>query len=257
MYRRATVIGIFSAKGGVGKTTTVVNLGMALAQRLKNRVLIVETNIMVSNLCLYFGITEPSVSIQDILTGKIRAEDAVMKYEGRLDILPGATGFVREPGPLDLSRFIDPLRRKYDIILLDTAPGFGWDVWAGLRVCDEIVIVCQPEIPSVMGALQTFMMAEEWKIPVIGVVVNRVTNKKYELPISDIKKSLGDSTISVIPEDETIKESVAKGIPVVLSAPTSSSAVEFARLARAILARIKGKKRAKYGARPKRSRWVA
>lgn len=256
MYRKGTVIGVFSAKGGVGKTTTVVNLGMALAQKLKNRVLIIETNIMVSNLCLYFGITEPSVSIQDILLGKVRVEDAIIKYEDKLDILPGATGFVKELGPLDLRRFIDPLKREYDIILLDTAPGFGLDVWAGLRVCDEIMIVCQPEIPSVMGALQTFMIAEEWKIPVIGVVVNRVTNKKYELPISDIKKSLGDSTVSVIPEDETIKESVAKGVPVILTTPNSTSAVEFLRLARAILARVKCKKRARRGPRPRGLRYM-
>lgn len=245
-------MGIFSAKGGVGKTTTVVNLGMALAQKLKNRILIIETNIMVSNLCLYFGITEPSVSIQDILLGKVRVEDAIIKYDDKLDIMPGATGFMKELGPLDLGRLVEPLKRKYDIILLDTAPGFGMDVWAGLRVCDEIVIVCQPEVPSVMGALQTYMVAEEWKIPVIGVVVNRVTNRKYELPISDIKKSLGGSTISVIPEDETIKESVAKGVPVVLTAPNSSSAVEFIRLARAILARIKSKKRARHGPRPRK-----
>lgn len=254
MLKRGTVIGIFSAKGGVGKSTTVVNLGMALAQKLRNRVLIAETNIMVSNLCLYFGMTEPPVSIQDILLEKVKVDDAIIKYEDRLDVLLGATGFIKELGPLDLNILLDPLRRRYDIILLDTSPGFGSDVWAGLRACDEIVIVCQPEIPSLMGALQTFMVAEELKIPVICVVVNRVTDKKYELPISDIKKALGDSTISVIPEDMMVKESVAKGVPVILAAPNSPSAVEFSRLASAILARIKSKKRAKYGPRPRRTR---
>ena len=50
MKRRGVIIGVFSAKGGVGKTTTVVNLGTALAQKLKNRVIIVETNMTASNL---------------------------------------------------------------------------------------------------------------------------------------------------------------------------------------------------------------
>jgi len=240
------VIGVFSAKGGVGKTTVVVNLGMALAQRAKGNVLLVETNVTVSTLGLYFGMTEPPVTIQDILMGKVKVEDAIVKYENTLDVLPGATGFVKEVGIMDLSSLIDPLRKKYSIVLLDSSPGFGLEVYSGLKVCDEILIICQPEIPSMLGALQTYRIADEWKIPVIGVVVNRVTGKPYEIPVNDIKKTFGGVTVSVIPEDPKIPESVAKGVPVVASAPNSPAAIEFVRLAKSIHAHIKSQRRVKY-----------
>lgn len=244
--KSGTVIGVFSAKGGTGKTTVVVNLSMALAEKMRGDVVLVETNVMVSSLGVYFGITESPVSIHDIVSGKVKAEDAIVRYEGKLDVLPGALGFVKEFGIVDMTTLIEPLRKKYSVIMLDSSPGFGVEVYAGMKACDEILIICQPEIPSLLGAIQTYRMAEEWKIPVMAVVVNRHKGKDYEIPIPDIKKAFRGANVFVIPEDDKVPESVAKGIPVVLSAPDSPAAIEFNRLARAVLAHIKSQKQVKY-----------
>ncbi|MEM2874523.1 MAG: MinD/ParA family protein [Candidatus Hadarchaeales archaeon] len=244
--KSGTVIGVFSAKGGTGKTTVAVNLSMALAEKMKEDVILVETNVMVSSLGVYFGIMESQVSIQDIVSGKVRPEDAIVRYGEKLDVLPGALGFVKEFGIVDMSALIEPLRKRYDIIMLDSSPGFGVEVHAGMKACDEILIISQPEIPSLLGAIQTYRMAEEWKIPVMAVVVNRYRGKDYEIPISDIKKTFRGANVFVIPEDDKVPESVAKGIPVVLSAPDSPAALEFNRLARGVLAHIKSQKQVKY-----------
>jgi len=254
LKKSGTVIGVFSAKGGTGKTTVVVNLSMALAEKMKKDVILVETNVMVSSLGVYFGITESPVSIYDIVSGKVKAEDAIVTYQGKLDVLPGALGFVKEFGILDMTTLIEPLRKKYSIIMLDSSPGFGAEVYAGMKACDEILIVCQPEIPSLLGAIQTYRIADEWKIPVMAVVVNRYRGKDYEIPVPDIKKTFRGANVFVIPEDEKVPESVAKGIPVVLSAPDSPAGMEFNRLARGVLAHIKSQKQVRYLKR--RSAWV-
>lgn len=244
--RYGTVIGVFSGKGGAGKTTAVVNVSLSLAQKMKDKVLLVETTLPVSTLGLYFGITKPPISIQDILMGRENAEKALITYKDKLDILLGPTDFAGESGLVDICSLIDPLKRKYSIILIDSPPGFGIEVNSSLRVCDEILIVCQPEIPSLFGALQTLRRANEWRVSVTGIIVNRVTKKNYEISVGDIKNIFEERTIFVIPEDSKVPQSIAKGVPIVVSFPNSPAAVEFNRLAQTILARIRTQRYIKY-----------
>jgi len=251
--RRGTVIGVFSAKGGVGKTTTVANLGSALAQKLKGRVCVVETNMTASNLGLHLNILEPPVAIQDVVFGRVKIDEAITVLKSGLHVLPGSVAFTDELGSIDLKGFIDQLRRKYTVILLDSAPGFGLEVFAGLKACDELLIICQPEIPAIAGTLQTFRAADRLKIPVLGVILNRVAHRRYEIPLMEIKKTLGWATILEIPEDGAVQESITKANPVVLESPESPAAIEFKKLAGVILARIKARRRVRVRrAKPRR-----
>ncbi|MBA7598943.1 Septum site-determining protein MinD [subsurface metagenome] len=241
--KRGLILGVFSAKGGVGKTTTVANLGAALAQKLKNRVIIVETNMTASNLGLHLGILDSPVVIQDVVFGKIKISDAIMPNDYGFHIIPGSVAFTSELGSIDLRGILDELTKKYDIIILDSAPGFGLEVFAAMKTCDELLIVCQPRVPAIAGTLQTFRAADRLKIPVFGVVLNRVTGKRFEIPTSDIKRTLGWSTMTVVPEDDMVEEGVTRGIPVVLHAPKSPAAIEYRKLAQAVLAHLRARKR--------------
>jgi septum site-determining protein MinD len=241
--KRGLVLGVFSAKGGVGKTTTVANLGAALAQKLKNRVVIVETNMTASNLGLHLGILEPPVVIQDVIFGRIKISEAIVTTDYGLHIIPGSVAFTDELGSIDLRGIFEELRKKYDIVLLDSAPGFGLEVFAGMKACDELLIVCQPRVPAIAGTLQTFRAADRLKIPVFGVVLSRVTGKRFEIPTSDIKRTLDWPTLIEIPEDDVIGESVTRGTPVVIYAPNSPAALEYRKLARAVLAHLRARKR--------------
>lgn len=242
MIRKGIVIGVFSAKGGVGKTTIVVNVGAALAQKLKKRVVVVETNMTSSNLGLYLGILDPPVVVQDVVLGRAPIWDAIVPLENGLHLIPGSVSFTGEIGSVDLRSLLDPLRKKYSVIVLDSAPGFGTEVISGLRASDELLIVCQPQVPAIAGTLQTFRAADRLKVPIAGVVLNRVTGKRYEVPISDIRRTLGWPTIAVVPEDDSVPESTTKGAPVVLEHPNSPAGVEFTKLAGKILARIKARR---------------
>jgi len=241
--KRGLVLGVFSAKGGVGKTTTVANLGAALAQRLKNRVIIVETNITASNLGLHLGILDPPVVVQDVVFGRIKITDAVLTTDYGLHVIPGSVAFTEELGSIDLRGIVEDLRKKYDIIILDSAPGFGLEVFAGMKACDELLICCHPQIPAIASTLQTFRAADRLKVPIFGVVLSRVQGKRFEIPTSDIKRTLGWPTLVEIPEDDKVQESETRGLPVVLHAPNSPAAVEYRKLAQAVFAHLRSRKR--------------
>ena len=154
--KKGIVIGVYSAKGGVGKTTTVANLGATLAQKLRGKVIAVETNMTASNLGLYLGILDPPVVIQDVVFGKAKVTEAILTTDSGVDLIPGSVAFTEEVGSIDLRDILDELRKKYQLILIDSAPGFAVEVFAGLKACDELLIVCQPQVP----AMEPFKLSE-------------------------------------------------------------------------------------------------
>ncbi len=241
--KRGLILGVFSAKGGVGKTTTVANLGAALFQKLKNRIIIVETNMTAPNLGLHLGILDPPVVIQDVVFGRVKIAESISTTDFGLHIIPGSVGFTEEFGTIDLHGILEGLRKKYDVIMLDSTPGFGPEVFREMKACDELLVCCQPRVPAIAGTLQTFRASDRLKIPVFGVVLTRVTGKRFEIPISDIKRTLGWPIIAVVPEDDMVAESVTRGGPVVLHAPNCAAAVEYRKLAKAVLTHLKARKR--------------
>lgn len=243
--RRATIIGVFSAKGGVGKTTTAVNLGAALAQKIENKVLVTETNMLASSLGLYFGILDPSPALQDVVLGEAEIEDAIQVPEEGLHVLPGSVDFSGKIGEIDLESLLEPIRNKYRVIIIDPTPTLGLETYTALRTCDEAFLICRPEMPSVTGTLQVFKAAKREKTPITGVIVNNVTNKDYEISLSDIRKTFGRTPTSIIPNDEAVPESIAQGVPLVINNPESAAAEEFKRLADVTLARIKSQGKVK------------
>ena len=227
--KRARVIGVFSCKGGVGKTTAVANLGMCLTQYMGDNILAVDANLTAPNLGLHFGEFSPKVTIHDALADELPIEKVVMKCHD-LPVLLGSIAYGDEIHLVDLRGHLEPLKGKYKVILIDSAPGIGGEVIAAIKACDEIIIVTNPHVPTVASTLKTFRAAERYKVPIMGVIVNKVRGEPFELPIEDVKKALGWPIIAAVPEDRKVRESTAAGIPVVRYDPKSSAAVEFRKL---------------------------
>lgn len=235
--RRARIIGLVSCKGGVGKTTTVANLAASLSEKLAGRVIAVDANLSAPNLGQHLGVLEPKVTFHDVIAGERRIEESIQTF-GNLHALLGSVAFGEEIAPLDIGGLLEPLRGTYNFIILDTAPGLGAEVVAAIRASDEIVVITNPEIPTLTSTLKTFRAAERYHVPIGGVVVNKVRRGRFEVMIEEVKKTLGWPVLIDVPEDEKVRESLWVGKPIVQYAPRSKAAVKFRELAEIFLEKL-------------------
>ncbi len=240
----AKIISVLSGKGGVGKTTTVSNLGAALADQGKN-VIILDGNVTTPNLSLHLGIPFYPVTLHDVLKKKIPVESALYEHPSGIKIVPASLSAdaMRGVNLEKLEGALWSLLGKADIIIIDAAAGLGKEALTAMSVADELLIITNPDLPAVTDALKTVKIAEDNGTKILGVVVNRVREKSHELSLEEIQSMLEVPIIAVVPEDISVPRSIAKKTPLVHYKPTSDAAKEFKRLAKKILGEIEEVKR--------------
>jgi len=236
--KKGKIIGVVSARGGTGKTTTVANLGVVLARELKKNVLALDGNITTANLGLHLGLVYPPVTLHDVLKDKISIIQAVYVHNSGLHVVPSSLELDVKINPAYLGRKIEKLKDRYDLILMDSAPGLGREVLSVIKAVDELLVMTTPDIASIVTSLKLIELAKEMKIPIIGLILNMIRKKRYELHENDIANSLEVPVIAKIPDDEKILEAIAVKMPVVLYDPLSPASIAFKKLA----ARLIGKK---------------
>ncbi len=226
------IIGIASGKGGVGKTLTAINLGIAL-QELGEQVTVVDADLTVSNLGVQLGTFSFDVSLQDVLSGKEHILNAVHQHPIGLMVVPSSlsvddvyTGL--KPNAKKLRR---DLKKLKGFVILDCPPGLTDDALTVLEVVDDIVVVTNPDVPSVTDAIKVIKITRDLKKNVLGVVVNRIQGTNYELRPAEIEIMCEAPIISKIPEDKIIKKSIFEETPVIKYSPYSKPSIEFRRLA--------------------------
>ena len=147
--KRSMVIGVFSCKGGVGKTTTAANIGMYLSEHMKDNILTVDANLSAPNLSLHLGEFNPKVTIHDVLANEVPIELAVIKRHG-LPVLLGSIAYGEQIHLVDLRGHLEPLKKKYKLIIIDSAPGIGSEVVAAIKACDKIIVVTDPTMKEMV-----------------------------------------------------------------------------------------------------------
>lgn len=232
----ARIISVLSGKGGVGKTTLVSNLGVALTEKGRN-VIILDGNVTTPNLSLHLGIPFYPITLHDILNEKYPIDSAVYHHPSGLKIVPASLN-VESVKNVNLEKFekiLLNLLGRSDIIIVDAAPGLCKEALTAMNIADEIIVVTNPETPALTDALRTIKLAEEAEVKVLGVVVNRVKGLKHEISLSEIESLLGVPILEVIPEDINVQKSIAKMKPVVQHKPKSKASKRFKRVASKIL----------------------
>lgn len=223
------VVGVVSLKGGVGKTSVVAALGDALADMGK-KVLLVDGNISAPNLGLHFNIFEPKVSLHNVLTRKNDVSEAVHTV-GNLDIIPSSLFRGSETGILKLKDRLSMIRDKYDIILLDSSPSLGEETLGVMLASDEIVVVSTPDHPTLSNTISSIKLARQRGVPIVGIVLNRVYGKNFELTMRDVEEVAEVPVMALIPHDVKVLRALSEFTPYTSFRPNSKASDEFRKLA--------------------------
>jgi len=226
------VIAIIGGKGGVGKTTVTSNLAAALA-KLGNDVIAIDANLTTPNLGLHLGYHLTPRNLHDVLKGETRIRNAIYAHPLGFKVIPGSMS-VNDLEDVDAARLPEValnLIGKTDFILLDSAAGLGREAMSAMTTADEILVVTNPDLPSLADALKVVNVAKKRKKKVTGVIVNRRESKWYEVKKEEIEDMLSSPVIAEIPEDKNLPLSIRMKIPMVHLFPESEASIEINRIA--------------------------
>lgn len=223
------VASVSSCKGGSGKSTTSMNLGVALA-KLGRDVTIIDANLSTPYLSMYLGAPKAPVTLHQVLKGKAHIHDAVYYHESGAKIIPGSMSIkdFEDVHLEDLKHHLPAL--KSEVIILDGAPGLDKEAQASIKLADEVMIVTTPELPSVAQSLKTIRFSEQHNKPITGVVLTRAGHD-LDMKIRNIQTILERPVIGIIPEDTYVKKALVKREPVVYVYPKAPASVAYHKLA--------------------------
>lgn len=228
-------IGILSIKGGVGKTTTTIALGSAIAQKGKH-VLLVDANFSAPNLALHLGIINPEISLYDVLQEKANALASIIETDYGFDIIANKLFFkkVFYPDYLKLKEKIQHLKYHYDMILIDSSPTLDHETLAAMMASDKIILVTTPDHATLSCTLHAIKVAKQKKIPIIGLIVNKTYGKNFEINIDKIEELAQVPVLAVIPHEMTIPKALSELKPSTNGKDTDAI-VEYKKLASALI----------------------
>ncbi len=205
----ARKIVITSGKGGVGKTTTVANLGCFLA-KFNYRVALMDLDIGLNNLDVVMGLENKIVyDIVDVINNRCRARQALIQDATlpSLYVMPSSHINVKITKE-QLKSVVDNLDPYFDFILFDCPAGIEEGFHRAVTFSDEAIVVVTPHISSIRDADKVLSILSSYGLAEVNVLVNRVRGdlivNKEVLSVEDIRCLLKNKVIGAIPEDDNI-----------------------------------------------------
>ncbi len=246
------IIGVINQKGGVGKTTTAVNLAAALAET--RRVLLVDMDPQ-ANASSGVGVRSAERTIYDVLIGDMSARRAIVGTEiGNLQVLPASAELSGAAVELDassdnlrlLTKALIGVRPNYDFIVVDAPPSIGALTLNALVAADQLIIPLQTEyyalegIASMMETVERLQGSLNAELRILGILLTMYdsrTRLSQEVE-ENVRKHFGELVFgAVIPRNVRLAEAPSYGQPIFAYAPTSSGAQAYRELAEEVLVR--------------------
>lgn len=247
------IIAISNQKGGVGKTTTTINIGTSLA-KLGKKVLLVDLDPQ-GNCTRALGIDKFNKSISDVLASDSNIKRVIKKtVMNGCDVIPSDLSLalidsskLNNPEPhFILRNALKNIEGKYDFILIDCPPSLGFLNKNALAAAHKVLIPVQCEFFALEGVTQILAtirnIKNQWnpQIEILGFIISMYDSRnRLSVEIaSELRSQFKDYVfVTVIPRNISIPESQAKGIPTLLFRPNSVGSVMYMQATRELLDR--------------------
>lgn len=246
------VICIANRKGGVGKTTTAINLSAALGVAGEATLLIDCDPQGNATSGIGVKLTDDSRTLYDVLLGECTLPEAVQKTSiEKLDVLPANHDLIGaevellslESREYRLQEFLRPAREQYRYIILDCPPSLGLLTVNALTAADSVLIPLQCEYYALEGLrslLETIDLIRERLNPELAIEGLLLTmfdprNKLCHQVADEVRQFFPDAVFhAVIPRNVRLSESPSHGLPVILYDPSCRGAQSYVELAREV-----------------------
>jgi chromosome partitioning protein len=243
---------VANQKGGVGKTTTAINLGAGLAE-LDYRVLIIDLDPQ-GNATTGVGVNPRNLetSMYDVIINEVPIENCIEATSFRnLFVAPAALdlagaeielvpAFSRE---LRLRRALEAVEEDYDFVLIDCPPSLGLLTVNGLAAAHEVLVPIQCEYYALEGLGQLLRNVElvrrslnpDLDVSTIVLVMYDARTKLADQVVQEVRTHFGDRVCrNVVPRTVRLSEAPSFGQPIMAFDPTSRGAIAYRELAREV-----------------------
>jgi len=233
-----TVLTVFGAKGGIGKTTISTNLATAIVQKTGQSVALVDLDTRFGDVAILMDIpVERSIADLALPEDEINREmlqDCLYTHNTGVTILPAPVRPTdwRNVHAGHIERVVTLLAQTYDYVILDTPGTFNDIVARALELATLVLLVATVDMASLKDTLLALDMLRSWNFPQekVKLVINS-TNEATNVQPQEVKRMLGRDVFWSIPYDRNISTSTQLGMPVVVAKPTTKAAESLVELA--------------------------
>lgn len=225
---------IVAGKEGSGKTTITANLAIALS-KLDLNVILVDGDLEGSSIGLMLGAEQDTPSMHSLLAGKISLENAIIEKHG-IHALVGSIKLEDLIG-VEFEQFPEIIKRLenvFDVTIVDSPGGLGYDAITVISSCKNILLVVTPDINSITNTLKIMVIAKKSGKNVIGAILNR-SGVEYDIPREQVEDILNVKILGEIKEDKYVRKASQEGVPPIVSQPSSSFSKEISKTASEII----------------------